>query len=84
MACEDSVGGGSAPTTVLYGYAVEIELNGIPAQKIERILRKVELPMIVRVLHDCIRIHIRTVGDDEIEIIGRNFAQIKELLNGEE
>ena len=23
-------------------------------------------------------------GDDEIEIIGRNFAQIKELLNGEE
>lgn len=84
VACEDSVGGGSAPTTVLHGYAVEIDLKGIPAQKVERLLRKVELPMIVRVLHDCIRIHLRTVAEDEIQLIGKNFSQLPELLENEE
>lgn len=82
--CQDSVGGGSAPTSVLHGYAVEIDLKGVPAQKVERILRKVETPMIVRVLHDQIRIHVRTIGEEEIEMIAKDFSQLTEMLSKEE
>ncbi len=80
--CEDSVGGGSAPTTVLHGYAVEVDLKGIPVQKAETMLRKAELPMIVRIFHDRIRIHVRTVDMGEIPAIGQNFSQIKKLTEG--
>ena len=62
--------------------AVEVDLKGIPVQKAETLLRKAELPMIVRIFHDRIRIHVRTVDMEEIPAIGQNFSQLKKLTEG--
>lgn len=66
--CIDQVGGGSAPTDKLYGYALGIVAAGIPSQKIERRLRKADIPMIVRLNHDKIFVNVRTLEESELEL----------------
>jgi len=50
--CKDQVGGGSAPTVRLNGQAVSVYSDKIPAERLERLMRKAEIPVIVRVAHD--------------------------------
>ena len=75
-ACEDSVGGGSAPTSVLKGYSLRITSNKWTAEKIERQLRKQNIPVIVTVYHEQVHLHLRTIRDDELDIVAKAFANI--------
>lgn len=63
--CIDQVGGGSAPTDELKGYGVSISGGGMSAQKLERRLRRAEIPLIVRINHDRVLVDVRTLNDDE-------------------
>lgn len=72
---QEQIGGGSAPTVVLEGFAVTIK-SRIPAERIERQLRKQEIPIIARVTKGCVCLDMRTVGDDEIRIIADALRQI--------
>lgn len=74
---KDQVGGGTAPTVLLDGYAVVVDNKKIPAEKMERKLRELDIPIICRIAHDNILLDVRTIRDDELEIIAKEISSIK-------
>lgn len=70
------VGGGSAPTTELAGIAVKIETD-LPAEKIERLLRKNSVPIIARIIRDAVHFDMRTVSDEELPVIAEAMTAIE-------
>ena len=74
--CEDSVGGGSAPTSVLKGYSLKVTSENMTAEKIERQLRKQKMPVIVTVYHEQVHLHVRTITEEEIPMVAQSFAGI--------
>ena len=73
--CYDQVGGGSAPTVRLKGAAVSIVLPGTTAEKLERLLRKAEVPVIARVAHDRTLLSVRTIEESEFACVAEAFCQ---------
>lgn len=71
--CTDQVGGGSAPTCGLKGYGIGVWKEDLPAQKLERKLRKAPVPLIVRVNHDRVLVDVRTLGDEEFPLVTEAF-----------
>lgn len=72
--CKDQVGGGSAPMVRLNGKAITVYSDKITAEKLERLLRKAETPVIVRVSQDAVMLSLRTVKDSEFEKVAEAFA----------
>lgn len=72
-ACDDQVGGGSAPTCILKGWGVAVWKEGVPAQKLERRLRKAGVPLIVRISHDRVLVDVRTLADEEFSMAAEAF-----------
>ena len=70
-ACQDQVGGGSAPGVMLPGYAVSVRSESITEAKIERSLRKAELPVIAHVFRDAVYLNVRTIEEDEYPLIAK-------------
>ena len=70
-ACEDQVGGGSAPGVMIPGYAVSVRSGSITEAKIERSLRKAELPVIAHVFRDAVYLNVRTIEEDEYLLIAK-------------
>lgn len=75
--CEDSVGGGSAPTSILKGYSLKVMSNKLTAEKIERQLRKQKMPVIVTVYHEQVHLHVRTISEEEIAMVAESFSGIQ-------
>lgn len=73
-ACSDQVGGGSAPTCVMSGWGVAVRKEGVPAQKLERRLRKAPVPLIVRVCHDRVLVDVRTLNEEEFPLAAEAFS----------
>ena len=73
--CYDQVGGGSAPTVRLKGTAVSVVLPGTTAEKLERLLRKAEVPVIARVAHDRTLLSVRTIEESEFACVAEAFCQ---------
>ena len=74
VSCKDQVGGGSAPTVRLNGQAVAIYSERIPAERLERLMRKADVPVIVRVAHDEVLLSVRTIKDSEFTLIADALA----------
>ncbi len=72
--CRDQIGGGSAPTVRLSGQAVSVFSEKISAERLERLLRRAETPVIVRVAHDEVLLSVRTIKDEEIPCVAQAFA----------
>jgi L-seryl-tRNA(Ser) seleniumtransferase len=72
--CQDYVGGGSAPDTLLDGYALSIQSEKYSADKIEKYLRNQDLPVIVQISHDIVLLHLRTLDEED-------FGYLAELLS---
>lgn len=75
---KDQIGGGSAPTVLLSGMSVSVYNEKIPAERMERLLRKYKIPLIVRVAHDKIYLPVRTIRDEELDVAVDAFAFVKE------
>ena len=73
---KDQVGGGTAPDVYLDGCAVSIISKDKITEKIERELRNVDVPVIVRVAHDKILIDVRTILEDDIELLVNEIASV--------
>ena len=73
---KDQVGGGTAPDVYLDGYAVSIMSKNKTTEKIERELRNVDVPIIVRVAHDKVLIDVRTILEDDIELLVNEIASV--------
>ncbi|MCD8168676.1 MAG: L-seryl-tRNA(Sec) selenium transferase, partial [Clostridiales bacterium] len=76
--CTDQVGGGSAPTCELEGYGIGVWKEELPAQKLERKLRKAPVPLIVRVNHDRVLVDVRTLADEEFPLAVEAFLSVAE------
>lgn len=74
-ACEDQVGGGSAPGVMLPGYAVSIKSGSMTEARIERLLRRAELPVITHVFRDAVYLNVRTIEEDEFQWIAKALCQ---------
>lgn len=72
--CKDQVGGGSAPTVKLSGVAVSVSSETLFVEKLERLLRKADIPVIVRVAHDEVLLSVRTIREEEIPAVASAFA----------
>ena len=73
---KDQVGGGTAPDVYLGGWAVTLFIKDFAAEKIERKLREVDVPIIVRVAHDKIYFDVRTILDEDIDLIVNEVKNI--------
>ncbi len=67
----DQIGGGSAPSVRLPGYAVAINSDEGTTKSLERRLRKYELPVIARIQHDQLLLCVRTIADDELAHVAK-------------
>jgi L-seryl-tRNA(Ser) seleniumtransferase len=71
-----AAGGGSLPTQQIPTFLVGITNKKMSASKMEEKLRKIEVPIIVRVDKDEILIDLRTVAEDEFAFIVEGLKQI--------
>lgn len=78
---KEKVGGGSAPTAVLDGFAVSVRAQ-VSAEKLERELRKGEYPVIARIIKDRVCFDLRTISDADTEIIAAAMRRSGEALRG--
>ena len=60
-----AVGGGSAPTSPLPTVLISITSSSRTANEIETLLRRRELPVVVRIVEDRVMIDLRTVAETE-------------------
>ena len=67
----DQIGGGSAPSVRLPGYAVAITSDEGTTKSLERRLRRYELPVVARIQHDQLLLCVRTIMDDELEHVAK-------------
>lgn len=77
----EQVGGGSAPMTELAGIAVKLD-SDVPAEKTERMLRRNDIPIVARIIKDAVYFDMRTVNNDEIDIIADAMFKIEADILG--
>jgi L-seryl-tRNA(Ser) seleniumtransferase len=73
------IGGGSAPEVSLPTVLVAIQADDLSATVIEAHLRNHQIPIIARTERDRVLIDLRTVADDEEEIIVKSLMAIAQL-----
>jgi L-seryl-tRNA(Ser) seleniumtransferase len=71
-----AAGGGSLPTQQIPTFLVGVKNKKMPASKMEEKLRKLEVPIIVRVDKDEILFDLRTVAEDDFSFIIEGLKQI--------
>jgi len=71
-----AAGGGSLPTQQIPTILVTIKNKKISASKMEERLRRIEVPVIVRVDKDEILLDLRTVAEDDFPFIIEGLIQI--------
>lgn len=74
--CDDQVGGGSAPTVILKGCAVTVTHEKYRAEQLERQLRKADIPVIARVAHDRLWFSVRTIEENEFELVAKSLERV--------
>ncbi|WP_066507042.1 L-seryl-tRNA(Sec) selenium transferase [Abyssisolibacter fermentans] len=74
------VGGGAMPLERIPSCAIEITSETVSVNKVEKELRKLDTPIIVRMYNDKIYIDLRTVDIQELNIIKNGFLQVFKTL----
>lgn len=69
----DQIGGGSAPMVRLPGWAVAVSDGSRSPDGIERSLRKADVPVIARINEDRLLLCVRTIADNELQIVADAF-----------
>lgn len=70
------VGGGSLPGLELPTYLVAIKAEGVSVNKLESRLRKIDIPIIGRTIKDYFCLDLRTIEENEYEIIKDGLCRI--------
>lgn len=68
------VGGGSMPTHKLPTKAVAVAISNLSVDKLEEALRSFEMPVIARINKDRLIIDVRTIFEEEMDIIAEALA----------
>lgn len=75
VACQSMVGGGSLPTQLMPSYGIKIRPLGHSTSKLEQQLRITEPHVVGRVEEDHYYLDVRTIFDEEIEIVAQKVAE---------
>lgn len=75
MPVGDVVGGGAYPEYTMPGYAVVIQGENIEASELEKRLRHVAVPIVVRVQHHAVWMSVRTLNDADFPVICEEIGQ---------
>lgn len=84
LPCQDFVGGGSAPELVLSGMALTLipEDEAVTLDRLERQLRRCEIPLIVRIFKDRIWVNLRTLTEEELPLAADGLQEgLTQCLN---
>lgn len=81
-ACESQIGGGSLPLERIQSYGLSIKPLNITTASLEKQLRYNETPIIGRVVNDFFILDLRTILDNEEEIIIEAFKSIFKWCGG--
>lgn len=73
---DGQVGGGSAPAERLPGYALAVTSEELSPDQIERRMRVQEVPVIGRIAHDQYLLNLRTISDEEMDVVASALKQI--------
>ncbi|MCP1102887.1 L-seryl-tRNA(Sec) selenium transferase [Aequitasia blattaphilus] len=73
--CESQIGGGSLPLERLKSAGVSIASEGISAAEIETRLRKLPIPIIVRIVNDEILIDVRCIEEKNMQMIAKMLKE---------
>lgn len=74
------VGGGSMPSEKIETYVIKVTSSALTANEIEKGLRSNSVPVIVRVSEDAVIIDLRTLIDDDFQIISEAFVKLSDKL----
>ncbi|SHE65606.1 L-seryl-tRNA(Sec) selenium transferase [Clostridium fallax] len=74
------VGGGSMPTAEMKSYAIKIKSDKISEKDIEEGLRAYEIPIITRVYNGEVLIDLRTIQEDDYEIILNGLKEVGDKI----
>ncbi|SHI66179.1 L-seryl-tRNA(Sec) selenium transferase [Dethiosulfatibacter aminovorans DSM 17477] len=74
--CNSKIGGGSLPEELLDSYAVALYPEKTNAARIDRDFRNLEIPIVARINEDRVILDMRTVLDDDYEIIAEEVNRI--------
>jgi L-seryl-tRNA(Ser) seleniumtransferase len=72
-----TVGGGSAPGSVLPTRLLQIERNGLSADAIEQQLRALDPPIVARIHDDRVVLDLRTVPAEDDALIGSLLSRVR-------
>jgi L-seryl-tRNA(Ser) seleniumtransferase len=72
----DEVGGGSLPGVILNGKAVALTTKNMNVNVLQEKLRKSHIPIICRINKDRISLNVRTIHDEEFEIVANTLCEI--------
>ncbi|MBI3945785.1 MAG: L-seryl-tRNA(Sec) selenium transferase [Armatimonadetes bacterium] len=71
------VGGGSLPTEELPSAAVQVEVEGLPAEDVARALRRGDPPVFGRIHRDLLLLDMRTVAEEEVAEVCAALARAR-------
>jgi L-seryl-tRNA(Ser) seleniumtransferase len=70
------VGGGSMPIEKIQTYVIKVKSSKFSPQYIEKALRTLDIPIIIRVFKNAVIIDLRTVFDRDFDVIVDGFCKI--------
>ncbi len=73
-------GGGSLPTQEIPTVVIAVHTHGISPSRLERELRKLEVPVIARICEDKVLFDLRTIPEEEFMFIRNGIQHIAGLL----
>ncbi|WP_331248507.1 L-seryl-tRNA(Sec) selenium transferase [Evansella clarkii] len=71
------VGGGTMPVEELPTVGLKLKVAGITANKLESMLRKVEVPVVTRIKDGEVFIDFRTIAEDETALLIRSLQEVQ-------
>lgn len=74
--CYSQVGGGSLPLERISSKGVVIKYKNISTASLERQLRQCRIPIITRIVNDNVLIDLRTVDENEIDLICESLKEV--------
>ena len=77
------VGGGSLPLEKIKSNLFSIDLPGVRSYRLERQLRMLNTPIILRIYKDKLYMDLRTVANEEMEIVAKGFKEALDKIRGE-
>lgn len=74
---DSEVGGGSLPLEKLPSYGLALSYQGLNDSQLERCLRAWETPIISRIIDGRVVLDLRTIFEEEYEVIGEALASLR-------